>query len=70
MKYIIHFLVLIFHAISVPLNFLFIRVQKWYLPMWNNDKIIYFAFAPFYWLLFLLTFIIGYPANNLGKMID
>ena len=70
MKYLIHFLVVIFQAVSVPLNFLFTRVQKWYLPMWKKDKIIYFSFAPFYWFLFLITVIFGYPANNLGKFID
>lgn len=54
----------------MPLNILYLRVQKWYLPMWQKDKVIYFAFAPFYWVLVLLTFIIGYPTELLARMIE
>jgi hypothetical protein len=45
------------------------KVQKWYLPMWHKDKVIYIAFAPFYWLLVALAFFIGYPCELIAKAI-
>ena len=48
---------------------LFMKVQAWYLPMWKKDKIIYFAFAPFYWILVALTFIVGYPCEQIPQYI-
>ena len=69
MKYIFAFLLVFLNLINVPLNKLFMVTQKWYLPMWHKDKIIYFAFAPFYWIIVALTFIIGYPCEILGRMV-
>jgi hypothetical protein len=69
MKYILTLIMVILSAINVPLNILFMKVQKWYLPMWKKDKIIYFAFAPFYWILVGLTFLFGYPAEHLSRLI-
>lgn len=68
MKFIFSLLLIIINLIAVPLNMLYVKVQKWYLPMWKKDKIIYFAFAPFYWLLVALTFILGYPCDILAKL--
>lgn len=70
MKYILTFILVILNLINVPLNKLFVATQKWYLPMWKKDKVIYFAFAPFYWILTALTFIFGYPCEFLAKLID
>lgn len=47
---------------------LYMKVQKWYLPMWQKDKVIYFAFAPFYWILVGLTFLFGYPCEKLAHL--
>ena len=69
MKYIFALILVILNLINVPLNMLYMRVQKWYLPMWHKDKIIYFAFAPFYWILVGLTFIFGYPCELLARMV-
>jgi len=69
MKYLLALVLVILNIINVPLNMLYMKVQKWYLPMWHKDKIIYFAFAPFYWLLVGLTFIFGYPTEQLAKLI-
>lgn len=69
MKYIFALLLVILNLVNVPLNMLYIKVQKWYLPMWNKDKVIYFAFAPFYWLLVGLTFAFGYPCEILAKLV-
>jgi len=70
MKYVINFLVIVLHSISVPLTNVFLKTQKWYLPLWKTDKILYFAFAPFYWFLFLLTFLFGFLADKVGKNIE
>jgi len=68
MKYIAALLLIILNLFAVPLNMLYVKVQKWYLPMWKKDKIIYFAFAPFYWILVGLTFLFGYPCDILAKL--
>ncbi len=68
MKYIFALILVILNLVNVPLNKLFMVTQKWYLPMWKKDKIIYFAFAPFYWALVALTFIFGYPCEILSKL--
>ncbi|MBK5215333.1 MAG: hypothetical protein JJE53_00785 [Candidatus Pacebacteria bacterium] len=68
MKYIATLLLIILNLFAVPLNMLYMKVQKWYLPMWKKDKIIYFAFAPFYWILVGLTFLFGYPCDILAKL--
>lgn len=69
MKYFFALILVILNLINVPLTKLFMIVQKWYLPMWKKDKIIYFAFAPFYWILVGLTFVIGWPCEKLGNLV-
>jgi hypothetical protein len=68
MKYIATILLIILNIVNIPLTLLYMRVQKWYLPMWKKDKIIYFAFAPFYWILVGLAVIIGYPCDALSRL--
>ncbi len=70
MKFILTLILVLLSLINIPLNKLLLKVQKWYLPMWEKDKIIYFAFAPFYWLLVILTFIFGYPSEEILKIIS
>lgn len=69
MKYIFAFILVVLNLVNVPLNKLYMVVQKWYLPMWKKDKIIYIAFAPFYWILVGLTFAFGYPCEFLGRLV-
>lgn len=69
MKFIVSLILVLLNLINVPLNMLYMKVQKWYLPMWKKDKVIYFAFAPFYWILVGITFLFGYPCEILGKMV-
>ncbi len=69
MKFIFSLLLVIINLVNIPLSMLYLKVQKWYLPMWKKDKIIYFAFAPFYWILVILTTIFGYPSEILGRLI-
>ncbi len=68
MKYIFALLLVILNLVNVPLTILFMKVQKWYLPMWKKDKVLYVAFAPFYWILLALTFIFGYPCDKLAQL--
>jgi len=69
MKYLLTFILVILNLVNVPLNKLYMIVQKWYLPMRGKDKVIFIAFAPFYWILVALTFIFGYPCELLARMI-
>jgi len=68
MKYLIALILITLNLVNVPLNKLYMVVQKWYLPLWQKDKILYIAFAPFYWFLVALTFIFGYPVEQLAKL--
>ncbi|MEA3399104.1 MAG: hypothetical protein U9R00_01165 [Patescibacteria group bacterium] len=69
MKFILSLILVILGFIYYPLNLLYLKVQKWYLPMWKKDKIIYFAFAPFYWILVGLVTVISFPFEILSEMI-
>ncbi len=69
MRFVIAIIMLIFGLIYYPLNSLYLITQKWYLPMWKKDKFIYFAFAPFYWIIVGLTTIIAIPYEELSKHI-
>lgn len=67
MKYISYFLLAIFTSIKVSLDNLFSIVQKWYLPFKKEDEIIYYAFAPFYYLLVGLNLIFKWSCDKLAK---
>jgi hypothetical protein len=69
MKYIFALILVTLNLVNIPLNKLYMVVQKWYLPMWKKDKVIYIAFAPFYWILVGLTFAFGYPCEQLAKLV-
>ena len=69
MKLFLSLILVILNLVNVPLNKLYLIVQKWYLPMWKKDKVIYIAFAPFYWILVGLTFAFGYPCEFIGRLV-
>lgn len=54
-------LTVVLGAIYIPINNLNMAVQKWYFQMKHKDKIVYYAFTPFYWILVGITFIISIP---------
>jgi len=60
-------LIVVFGLVYYPLNSIYLKIQKWYLPMWKKDKIIYFAFAPLYWVLVIVVTIISVPYEALAK---
>ncbi len=67
MKFIKFLIVGIFAVIYIPLNALLMWIQKWYLPMYAKDKVIYFAFAPIYWTYFVIVAIISFPYEKLTE---
>ncbi|HUC89022.1 MAG TPA: hypothetical protein VMR49_03265 [Candidatus Paceibacterota bacterium] len=67
MRFIATLLLIVLGIIYYPLNLLYMKMQKWYLPMWHKDRVIYFAFAPFYWILVAIVFIISYPYEWISK---
>lgn len=69
MKYIASILLLILNLINYPLSVLYMKVHAWYIPLWKTDKILYIAFAPFYWTLVALCFIVGQPCEFLGRLV-
>ncbi len=69
MRIIATILCLIFGLVYYPLNSLYKIVQGWYLPMWNKDKFIYFAFAPFYWILVAVVLIISVPYEAVANFV-
>jgi hypothetical protein len=68
MRFIATILVVLIGLIYYPLNLLYTTVQKWYLPMWHKDRFIYFAFAPFYWIIVALTTIVSIPYEAIAKL--
>lgn len=69
MKYIAAILLIILNIFNIPLSKLYMKVHAWYIPLRQKDPILYYAFAPFYWILVVLCFIIGYPCEILGNMV-
>jgi len=68
MKWIARLVVVVLGFIYYPLNLIYLKIQKWYLPQWKKDKVIYIAFAPFYWILVIIVTIISYPLELLSKI--
>ncbi len=54
-------LTVVLSVVYIPINKLNTKVQAWYFGMKEKDKIIYYAFTPFYWILVAITFIISVP---------
>ncbi|MCC6323563.1 hypothetical protein IT400_02095 [Candidatus Nomurabacteria bacterium] len=37
------------------------KLQKWYLPLYRTDRVLYYLVAPFYWTFVVINSIIGVP---------
>ena len=48
-------------AIYIPLNTLYMAVQKWHFKMKHKDKVVFYLFTPFYWILVGITFAVSAP---------
>ncbi len=67
MKYIKILLITVIGAIYIPLNMWMLQLQKWYLPLWTEDRVTYIAFAPVYWLYVLIVTVLSIPYEMLGQ---
>ncbi len=61
MKYIRILITVIIGPIYVLLNTGLMRLQGWYFPIYDSDRILYFLFLPFYWIYVGLVFIVSIP---------
>ena len=69
MKYIFAVLLVVLNILNIPMSILYLRVQKWYLPMRQKDMVTFIAFAPFYWIIVGVATIVGLPCEWLGKRV-
>lgn len=60
----------ILNFINIPLKEGFKKLKKWYLGIKEEDKILWFAFAPFYWIIAGLVYLIGLPAGKVEKIVN
>lgn len=65
MKYIRILLTVILGIIYIPINRFHMMVQKWYFAQKKKDKITWYLFTPFYWIIVSITFIISIPYDFL-----
>lgn len=61
MKYIRILLTVIFGPIYISLNKWNLKIQKKYLALKKEDVVLFYAWAPFYWLFVFIVFIISMP---------
>ena len=61
------FLVVLFAIIYIPLNELYLKAQKWQDKLFTQDKVMYYCFLPFYWILIIITTTISIPYEALGE---
>lgn len=62
-------LAVVFGAIYIPMNWFFMKLQKWYLPLEHTDKVLFFLVAPFYWIFVVINSIIGVPYEKIAESI-
>lgn len=55
--------------IYVPFNWFFMKLQKWYLPLYQSDRVLYWLVAPFYWIFVIINSIIGVPYEKIAESI-
>ena len=67
-RYIASICVLVFGIIYWPINLFFLWVQKWYLKMKVEDKVIFWLFTPFYWLLVVIVTLISLPYEAIANL--
>lgn len=60
-KFVRIILTVVLALVYIPINSLNTKVQKWYFKMKHEDKVVYYAFTPLYWILVGITFVISVP---------
>ena len=61
MKYIHILFTVILGPIYWLINIIHTKVQKWFFAQKKKDKVVWYLFTPFYWILVAITFIISVP---------
>ncbi len=56
-------------VVYVPLNWCFMKLQKWYLPLKEKDPVLFWLVAPFYWIFVIINSIIGVPYEKIAESI-
>lgn len=69
-KNLLSLILFILNFINIPLKDGHKKLKKWYLGIKNEDKILWYAFAPFYWIVSSLVYLIGYPAGKIDKIVN
>lgn len=54
----------------IPLNALYVKLHTWYMSMKKKDKVIFFCFAPFYWIFVLIVSIISIPYEIISRGVE
>lgn len=60
-KFVRIILIVALGIIYMPINNIYMRVQKWHFGMKKKDPVVYYAFTPFYWLIVVITYTISAP---------
>lgn len=64
------FITVIFGAVYIPFNWFFMKLQKWYLPLYDSDRVLYWLVAPFYWIFVGINSLIGVPYEKISQSIN
>lgn len=69
-KDLLSLLLFILNFINIPLKDGYKKLKKWYLSVKNDDKMLWYAFAPFYWIVVGLVYLIGVPTEKIEKIVN
>ncbi len=69
-KDLLSLVLLILNFINIPLKDGFKKIKKWYLEIKNEDRVLWYAFSPFYWIIASLVYVIGFPADKIDKIVN
>ncbi len=69
-KDLLSLILFILNFINIPLKDGFKKLKKWYLGVEKEDKILWIAFAPFYWIVEGLVYFIGLITDKVDKIVN
>ena len=67
-RFIATLLVIVIGVIYWPLNAFYLIVQKWHFKMKEKDKVVYYVFSPFYWILVAIVSAISLPFEKISEL--
>lgn len=69
-KSLLSLVLFILNFINIPLKNGYKKLKKWYLGVKEEDVVLNYAFAPFYWIITGLVYAIGFPADKIDKIVN